>query len=200
MTRRLTSAYDVAIDIWWALSRGKRVLTLGNGGGGVLAMCAAAAGAAEVHVIERNRFLYRMTKQCVKTNADSGVLPSPSPIHLIDQRFELCKAGAEEEVKEEEGSGEGGDETKTKPAADGAPKLEAVMTGRADVILTDLIDHTGLGLGLLPAVDHAGRHLASPTATMVPSNLRVRAVLLVGAASSHWSLLCIWVTASCSGA
>ena len=43
----LTFAYDVAIDIWWALRRGKRVLTLGNGGGGVLAMCAAAAGASE---------------------------------------------------------------------------------------------------------------------------------------------------------
>jgi hypothetical protein len=90
---------------------------------------------------------------------NSGVLPSPNPIHLIDQAFERCKAGAEEEEKGEEGSGEGGgaDETETKtkkkPVADGAPKLEAVMTGRADVILTDLIDHTGLGLGRAVQVD-----------------------------------------------
>jgi predicted RNA methylase len=168
------------------------VLTLANGGGGIIPMCARASAATQVHAIERNRFLYRMAKQCVRSNAAVNFAestPPPPPIHLIDQKLELCRADGAEggkrssskvvkndaDADEEEVS----EEDAVSAAADGETARETVMSSPADVILTDLMDHAGgLGLGLLPAIDHAGAHLAHPTSVVVPSRLRVMAVLI----------------------
>ena len=174
-------------------------------------MCARAAGAAEVHVIERNRFCYRMAKQCIRSNDRNaatvagagagagdgngdreGTSSSPLPqIHLIDQRLELCRAdGAgrgnnRDTVKSDNDHGDDCDGDNDAVAAETAAvgseedKLATVMPGPVDVILTDLLDHAGgLGLGLLPAIDHVGAHLAHTASVVVPSKLRIKAVLL----------------------
>ena len=57
------------------------------------------------------------------------------------------------------------------------PAASAVPV-RADILVTDLIDHTGLGLGLLPTLDHAARKLLQPGAVVVPSAIRISAVLM----------------------
>ena len=49
----------------------------------------------------------------------------------------------------------------------------ALLPRRADVLITDLLDHSVLGMGLLPAVDHAARVLLAPGAQVIPQNVLV---------------------------
>ena len=132
-------------------------LAVANGAGGVLAMTTAAAGFGTVFAVDRSRFHYRMAKQCVKENP--GVQPS---ITLIDQKLEMCKVVP---------AAEGEDSSASK-------KKEANVTERVKVVITDLMDHSCLGFGLLPSIDHVGAHLATPDATCVPGRVVVRAALI----------------------
>ena len=51
------------------------------------------------------------------------------------------------------------------------------MTERVKVVITDLMDHSCLGFGLLSSIDHVGAHLAAPDAVCVPGRVVVRAAL-----------------------
>ena len=125
----------------------RRALCLSGGNAGTLAMCAAAAGASTVVALERNRFLYRSAKLCLKANADAGRVPR-DVVRLRDATLD-------------------------------ATRLEHLDDRPADVVLTDLIDHAGFGLGLLPAIDRvADAGLAVPDAVFAPSRVVVRAALL----------------------
>ncbi|KAK9863045.1 hypothetical protein WJX84_000363 [Apatococcus fuscideae] len=53
-----------------------------------------------------------------------------------------------------------------------------MLSGQADLLITDLLDHSVLGMGLLTAVDYASQHLLQPGATIVPGTLEVWAVLV----------------------
>ena len=125
----------------------RRALCLSAGNAGTLAMCAAAAGASTVVALERNRFLYRSAKLCLKANEDAGRVPR-DVVRLRDATLD-------------------------------ATRLEHLDDRPADVVLTDLIDHAGFGLGLLPAIDRvADAGLAVPDAVFAPSRVVVRAALL----------------------
>ena len=142
-------------------------LAVANGAGGVLAMTTAAVGFGRVFAIDRSRFHYRMAKQCIKENP--GVQRS---ITLIDQKLEMCKVVP---AAEGEADGEADDE-----AASVAKKKakEANVTERVKVVITDLMDHSCLGFGVLSSIDHVGAHLAAPDAVCVPGRVVIRAALV----------------------
>ena len=52
------------------------------------------------------------------------------------------------------------------------------MTERCKVVITDLMDHSCLGFGVLSSIDHVGAHLAAPDAVCVPGRVVIRAALL----------------------
>ena len=63
--------------------------------------------------------------------------------------------------------------------ADAAPTRSALeaavlLPRRPSVLVTDLLDHSVLGMGLLPAVDYAAERLLAPGALVVPQRIQVR--------------------------
>lgn len=50
---------------------------------------------------------------------------------------------------------------------------QCTVSGRADVLVTDLLDHGVLGLDLLKAVDYAGMRLLKPGALVLPAHVQV---------------------------
>ena len=68
----------------------RRVLCLSGGNAGTLAMCAAAAGASTVIASERNRFLYRAAKACVRANASAGRF-SRDVVRLLDATIDTTR-------------------------------------------------------------------------------------------------------------
>ena len=138
-------------------------LAVANGAGGVLAMTTAAAGFGTVFAVDRSRFHYRMAKQCIRENP--RVQPS---IVLIDQKLEMCKVVPNPDPKAADSCED----------SSASKKKEANVTERCKVVITDLMDHSCLGFGLLSAIDHVGTNLAAPDAVCVPGRVVVRAALL----------------------
>ena len=129
-----------------------------SAGGGVLPMITARAGAKRVISIERNRFLYRMSKQILKSNAGKF---EKGAIQMLDQKLETCSLA--EPIA----------------APDDSNKQPQVVPEASQLVVTDLFDHATLGLGLLRAIDHVGKHkLATPNARVIPSRVRVMAQLI----------------------
>ena len=126
-----------------------------SAGGGILPLITARAGVKKVIAIERNKFLYRMAKQILKSN--SAKFPKGT-IQLLDQKLETCTLVNDGETGE------------IKPQA---------LEQASDLIVTDLFDHATFGFGLLRAIDHVGeKKLASPTARVIPSRIQVKAQLI----------------------
>lgn len=140
-------------------------------GGGVLALLATRAGAGRVTAVERSRMLYRMAKQILEDN--SSEVPGVQQVYLMARS--LTSLGIEGEslpppsLKHHlSGVGKTGDVSST---------VEC-LPSRANVLVTDIVDHAVLGMGLLPAVDWAAAYLLTPQATILPSRIQVRAVLI----------------------
>ncbi|KAK9863942.1 hypothetical protein WJX84_003683 [Apatococcus fuscideae] len=190
-------SYERAIQEAVTMHQGKRVLIL-SAGTGLLGMLAAASGAPEVICIERSRFLYRMAKQALQANPNLQ-----SRIILVGRRLQACGVegqGLPPEIAKAlaQLAIAAGAQDSTLPSARGAtqtvPGLDdpaaatlqrqqiidsaQMLPGRADLLITDLLDHSVLGMGLLPAVDYASQHLLNPGATIVPNTLEVWAVLV----------------------
>lgn len=136
-----------------------------SAGGGLLGLETSRSGATHVTNVERSRMLYRMTKQIISDNTD---IECTKKIKLISSILQTLKLRSDSDGPTEEGQGE---------AMPTAPHLE-YMDKRADVLVTDLIDHRILGLGLLKAVDYAAEHLLAPSASVFPARIKIVAQLV----------------------
>lgn len=152
---------------------GAHVLALSSGGG-VLPLMAAAAGAARVTAVERSRMLYRMTKQILASNEDSL---GPNTVHLVARSLRAVRvaadAGSPVEELQQQAVAESEQHANVHPGGD-----FELLPRKADVLVTDLLDHTALGMGLLSSIDYAAQHLLVPGAVVLPSRVTVHAVLL----------------------
>ena len=165
-------AYESALaEVLKKRQNGAHVLALSSGGG-ILPLLASRAGAGRVTAIERSRMLYRMAKQILSSNMDA---PGTENVRLLARSLFAVGGPGEEEKEEEEDLPEEGAPGKSKNSEE---LTENVMHSRADILVTDLLDHTALGMGLLPALDHAARFLLTPGAQVLPARVRIRAVLV----------------------
>ena len=159
-------------------------LVLGAGGG-MLSLLAAEAGAAHVTAVERSRMLYRMAKQGVEANAVQHAAVV-SRVQLLDRRLQAVGVTGEAlppdaalVLDQRRGTASTGDAAKTSSAAAGEAgeageaAAATTMPRRAGLLVTDLLDHGVLGLGLLPALDYAADRLLAPGALVVPSRVQV---------------------------
>jgi hypothetical protein len=174
------------------------VLVLGAGGG-LLSLLAAQAGAGSVMAVERSRMLYRMAKQCLESNAEQqgevvgrvrlvdrrlqavGVAGEPLPpdAQLVLEQRQLAQQAAAAPVAAGPSSNSSSAED-----LDEDGDAAALLPRRASVLVTDLLDHSVLGMGLLPALDYAAERLLAPGALVVPHRVQVwlplACTLLVG--------------------
>ena len=152
------AAYTDAIELTVGDFQGEQLNSalILSAGGGILPLITARAGVKKVIAIERNRFLYRMAKQVIKSNA--GKI-AKNAIELLDQKLEKCFIGDGD-----------GDSTDHRPH---------IVSQPSELIITDLFDHAAFGLGLLKTVDLVGeKKLATPDAQIIPSRMRVKAQLI----------------------
>ena len=153
-------AYQEGITAALAGQPDAHVLVLGAGSG-VLGLLAARSGAQHVAAVERSPMLFRMAHQAVESNLErlpAGVL-EVLPCKLERIGVEGEQAPAEQQPTEQSGR-----------HATAPPVL---LPRRAGVLVTDLLDHSVLGMGLLPAVDHAARCLLAPGAQVIPQCVHV---------------------------
>ncbi|KAK9846546.1 hypothetical protein WJX81_006344 [Elliptochloris bilobata] len=160
-----SSALEAACRSAMAEQPGAHVLVLG-GGGGLAALLAARSGAGRVTAVERGRLLFRMAAQTLAANA--GALGA-ARIALLDRP--LHSVGVAGEELPEDPVDWDAEERRVRAAA-------ALMPARADVLVADLLDHSVLGMGLLPALDYAGARLLAPGARVVPACVQVWAMLV----------------------
>jgi len=171
-------AYENALEKALQKRPGGHVLALGSGGG-LLSLMAAKHGAGRVSAIERSRMLYRMAKQVISSNES---IPGVENVHLIARSLLAVVGEAGKEIKKKILSDQ------VVPTAAALREQEQhhnedaeveCIPSRADILVTDLLDHAALGIGILPAIDHAAGHaLLSPDAIVLPMRIRIRAVLV----------------------
>ncbi|KAF8069548.1 TTC28 [Scenedesmus sp. PABB004] len=103
---------------------GAHVLVLGNGGGAVLGLLAAAAGAARVTVVERARWGFRAAQQLLAANAGLAAgRVEAAPVPLACVRVAARRPEGAAGPPPEQG------------------ELDHVIPQAADVVVTDLIDY-----------------------------------------------------------
>ena len=160
------------------------MLVLGAGTG-LLGLLAAQAGAGRVTCVERSGMLYRMAKQTLEANA--GRLPA-GVVHLLPRPLEVAGVLGEAPARPAGGAGEGeqgegqepGDQqagSAARQASDGGPPADDAacqLPQRAEVLVTDLLDHSVLGMRLLPSIDYAAARLLAPGARIVPQAVQAR--------------------------
>jgi len=163
-------AYGNALEKALQKRPGGHVLAL-SGGGGLLSLMAAKHGGGRVSAIERSRMLYRMAKQIISSNES---VPRVENVHLIARNLSAVSGVAEQNKKEITDNTEQEQQQK-----EGEEAEFERLPSRADILVTDLLDHAALGIGILPAIDHAAEHaLLSPDVIVLPSKIRIRAVLV----------------------
>ncbi|CAL8464828.1 g4363 [Coccomyxa elongata] len=131
-------------------------------------------------------------KHVLAANVDS---PGAARVHLIDRPLRCIGVQGEDlppdvqrsldEAAKHQASPEEGDEStrtssssKSAVAAAEISDAAALLPERADVLVTDLLDHRVLGMGLLSAVDYASSRLLKRGARVVPTHIRVSAMLV----------------------
>lgn len=155
---------------------GADALVLGAGGG-LLALLAAQAGCGSVTAVERSRMLFRMAKQCLEANAGGEHAEVAARVRLVDRR--LQSVGVEGEAAPPDVLMAA--QQQARLAATGAVPQEllggvddgVLLPRRASLLVTDLLDHSVLGMGLLPALDYAAERLLAPGALVVPQRVQV---------------------------
>lgn len=153
------------------------VLTLSSGGG-VLGLMAGRAGAGRVTCIERSRMLYRMAKKVLDENKEA---PGAVNIQLLSHDLRAVSVQGEPLPPEVlavtnqalSAPAQGQDQGGPSSSSSSIENIGTQIPVRADVLVTDLIDYGVLGMGLLPAVDYAARHLLTPGAVVVPQKIQV---------------------------
>ena len=184
------------------------VLVLGSGGG-LLSLVAAGAGAGSVTAVERSRMLYRMAKQVLESNCSRGGAEGEAAarVSLLDRRLQAVGVAGEAPApdvlrarQEREAAGAAAAALGTAAAALAEDDGGALLARRASLLVTDLLDHSVLGLGLLPALDYAAERLLAPGAAVVPSRVRVMGALLelrVGQVAKGRDAACVSRSAGC---
>ncbi|KDD73214.1 hypothetical protein H632_c2419p0, partial [Helicosporidium sp. ATCC 50920] len=158
-----------------------------------------------VFSVSRGRMLYRMAKQVARDNAELAAQVRLLDCNLSKVSVVEPDDGAalrEKEVGQVEGveqadgveHAEGTEQAKKAEQAEGVEQASGpsgasgpepaasrgtdTLPRRADCLVTDCLDHSVLGLGLLPALDDAAARLLEPRARIIPSVVRVRAALV----------------------
>lgn len=190
-------AFQSGIEAALQQRPGADALVLGAGGG-LLALLAARAGAGCVTAVERSRMLYRMARQVLEANAEGQHREAVARVHLLDRRLQSVGVQGEapppdallaaEHQRQQQQGGKGqrpgspdsvavaaGDESSSSQESGGGAAAEAgaLLARRAGLLVTDLLDHAALGLGLLPALDYAAERLLAPGALVVPQRVQV---------------------------
>ena len=182
----LVQAFQQGISAALLQQPGADVLVLGAGGG-LLSLLAAQAGAGCVTAVERSRMLYRMAKQCLESNAGQhGEVVGR--VRLVDRRLQAVGVAgeplppdaqlalAQQQSLGQQGAGAtvaAGQPSNSSSAADLEGDAAALLPRRASVLVTDLLDHSVLGMGLLPTLDDAAERLLAPGAVVVPQRVQV---------------------------
>lgn len=181
---------------------GADALVLGAGGG-LLSLLAAQAGCGSVTAVERSRMLFRMAKQCLEANAGGEHAEVAARVRLVDRR--LQSVGVEGEAAPPDVLM--ATQQQARLAATGAVPQEllggvdagVLLPRRASLLVTDLLDHSVLGMGLLPALDYAAERLLAPGALVVPQRVQVSWLgWLVKGAEGAAMICCCFAT--CVGA
>jgi len=141
-----------------------------SSGGGILGLMAAETGISQVTQVERSRMLYRMAKQIITSNMEKEFSKN---INLISGILETCKV---RDIAEETQQITNSIESVIIDRA----KIDQsnFLNQKADVLVTDLLDHTILGMGILRAVDYAAEHLLKENASVVPAKIKIVAQLI----------------------
>ena len=147
----------------------KRALVVGAGGG-MLGMLAAQAGCQRVTQVERSRMLYRMAKQIIESNKHKDYTKDVNLVSgiLESVRVELTEV---QDLKQETS-------LQYSLPKESQIKDYYFMEQPAEVLITDLIDHTVLGLHLLPAVDYSAKYLLTPGAQVIPGTVKIMAQII----------------------
>ena len=158
-------------------------------GGGLLALLAAQVGAASVTAVERSRMLYRMARQCLETAAAGQHAEVAARVSLLDRRLQSVGVAGEapppDALLAAQQRAAAGLAAQQLEAADAG----ALMPRRAALLVTDLLDHSVLGMGLLPALDYAAERLLAPGALVVPQRVQASVGVLEGA-GGQWGVPC----------
>ncbi|QDZ17548.1 S-adenosyl-L-methionine-dependent methyltransferase [Chloropicon primus] len=154
---KMLDCYEEAIKSALGEQPNAHVLILGSGSG-ILPLLAAKAGAGRVTCVFQSKSLYRMACLALEENKDSL---DATKIRLLENPIESCF------VEGEEGEcGEGGEA--------GISTIEE----RADILITEWMDHTVLGMNLLPSLEIASSRLLKQGVRVVPQRIHVKAALL----------------------
>eukprot|EP00887_Chlorella_sp_A99_P004798 scaffold4.g4798.t1 len=163
-------------------------------GGGALGLLAARAGAGAVTCVERSRMLFRMAKQALEANRSQpgagsvrlmdrrlqavGVAGEAPPPDVLEQRRAQAQAQGQSAAQAQEANGVQAPAPGAAEQGTTGEDAGALLPQRADLLVTDLLDHSVLGMGLLPAIDYAAQRLLAPGARVVPQAVQVYAALV----------------------
>lgn len=121
--------------------------------------------------------LFRMAKQCLEANAAGEHAEVAGRVRLLDRR--LQSVGVEGEAVPPDVLLAAEQQAKLAAAAGvpldqlSSPDGGVLLPRRASLLVTDLLDHSVLGMGLLPALDYAAERLLAPGALVVPQRVQV---------------------------
>jgi hypothetical protein len=144
------------------------VLVLGRCGV-LLGMLAAKAGAGRVTVVERSPLQYRQARALLLANAAQH--PELAAVDLAPCALHCCRvAGGEGATAGGAAAGGGGSDGS---GGMGAPAALHLLPSRAGVLVTDLLDHSVLGQGLLAGLRYCAQHLLHPGCRVLPEGVQV---------------------------
>lgn len=160
---------------------GPLVLVLSHGGGGLLGLLAAHAGAGTVVVVEQGRWGYQAATQLLGAQHGEAMRAAAARVVVAPVPLERCRCADAVTAAAE---GRRCDRSSTTAVGGGAPTADELdffeLPAPADVVVvTDMLDHAVFGSGLLPCLDAAAAAgLLKPGAGCVPARITVHAQLV----------------------
>ena len=138
----------------------------------------------------RTRNPHNMARQCLEANSWGQHAELVGKVHLLDRRLQAVGVQGElappdavlalEQRRQQQHAAAGVPQAEGQQGSSHGVRdeeLEEVATllpERASVLVTDLFDHSVLGVGLLPALNYAAERLLAPGALVVPQRVQVR--------------------------
>lgn len=156
------------------LPSARHVLVL-DSGPGLLPLLAAEAGEATVSVVSRSGILQRMARQAIEGNRSSSNMGSS--LRLYAAPFDSLRVGGPDDQDEAAEEEEEEDDDDRDDAGLRTCRTNRLVS-RADAIVVDVFDHTGVGTGILRQLDHAAKHLLCVGAVVCPSRMVLKAQLV----------------------
>ncbi|KAL0046712.1 hypothetical protein WJX82_008116 [Trebouxia sp. C0006] len=170
-------AFQTAIESALHELPGGHVIVLGNGSN-ILGLMASQLGARRVTCIERGPMLYRVAKQTLQSNRH---MKGTDSICLIDRQLQACgiKGGptpTDIATADRQPTTETTCSALLQQQVDRIRQSAVMLPEPAEVLVTDLIDHSVLGKGLLPSLDYAAERLSIPGARVAPAAIQGHSV------------------------